>query len=164
MKQNGRWAAWLVSGLLLGLSARQLVADVPADAYLGIAGSNVFRLRSPLLEPGPPPAPLPKVTPVGITTILNDKRALLRVSFPAHPPEPAKEVSCILTVGQREGPIEILGIDESAGSVKLNNSGTVMVLTLAQDGPRLQSQPPAPSPLQVPSPARLPPPPPRPFQ
>jgi hypothetical protein len=76
------------------------------------------------------------VIPVGITTF-GDKRALLKVKFPARPPEPAREVSCILTVGQREGPIEVLEIDESAGSVRINNSGTEMVLTLAQDGPRL---------------------------
>ena len=75
--------------------------------------------------------------PVGITTILGDKRVLLRVKFPAQPPEPAREASCILTVGQREGPIEVLKIDEIAGSVEINNSGAVMVLTLARDGPKL---------------------------
>ncbi len=39
----------------------------------------------------------------------------------------------------KEGPIEVLKIDETAGSVEINNSGTVMVVTLAQDGPKLQT-------------------------
>jgi hypothetical protein len=95
--------------------------------------------------------------PVGITTILHDKRALLKVYFPARPPEPAKEVSCILTPGQREGPIEVLAIDETTGSVKVNNSGTEMVLNLARDGPRHEDTPPPGAP---PPPA----PPPRPIQ
>jgi hypothetical protein len=81
---------------------------------------------------------LPKVTPVGITTILG-KRVLLKVQFLSQPPEPAKEVSCILTPGQREGPIEVLAIDETTGSIKVNNSGTEMVLNLDRDGPRQQS-------------------------
>ena len=61
---------------------------------------------------------------VGITTILQEKRALLKVEFPAQPSEPAKELSCIVAVGQRVGPIEILAIDETAGTVRVNNSGT----------------------------------------
>jgi hypothetical protein len=147
MKYSGKQTAWLLGTLVLCHGATSLVAEVPAHPYAGIAGGNVFRLR-PLLrqDAGPPPAPLPGVTPVGITTILGDKRVLLKVHFPARPTEPAKEASCILTVGQREGAIEVLEIDETAGSVKVNNSGTVMVLTLAKDGPRQSTGPLAPSP------------------
>jgi len=141
----------LLSTLLLSLGSTALFADTPGHSYVGIAGSNVFRLRPPSRQdPGPPPAPLPGVTPNGITTILGDKRVLLKLHLPARPPEPAKEVSCILAAGQREGPIEVLAIDETTGSVKLNNSGTVMVLTLAKDGPRLQTAPPPAGPLPRP--------------
>jgi hypothetical protein len=120
---------------------------------LGIAGSNVFRLKPPQPPPPePPPAPLARVKVVGITTFPGDKRALLKVYLPAIPPEPAKEVSCILTVGQREGPIEVLEIDEIAGSVKVKNSGTVMVLTLEKGSPRPEnpSLPREPPPLPMP--------------
>jgi hypothetical protein len=88
--------------------------------------------------------------------MLGDRRALLKVSLPALPPEPAKEFSCILTVGQREGPVEVLEIDERAGSVRVNNSGTVAVLTLEQEGPRPQSPslPLAPLPMPLQSAAR----------
>lgn len=147
MKYSGKRTAWLLSALVLCLGATALVADTPGHAYAVIPDGNVFGLRPPpRQEAATPPAPLPGVTPVGITTILGDKRVLLKVRLPARPPEPAKEASCILTVGQREGPIEVLEIDETAGSVKVNNSGTVMVLTLGKDGPRQSTVPLAPGP------------------
>jgi hypothetical protein len=142
MRHREKLKTWLWSSLVLCLGATALVADTPEHAYAGIAVGNVFRLRPPpRQEAGAPPAPLPGVTPVGVTTILGDKRVLLKVHIPARPPEPVKELSCILTVGQRVGPIEILEIDETAGSVKVNNSGTVVVLTLAKDGPRQSTVP-----------------------
>ena len=129
-----RRPAWLWIALALSLGAETLVADISGNPYLGIAGSNVFRLKPPQFQvPAQPPAPLPKVIAVGITTITVDKRALLKVSLPAMPPEPAKEVSCILTVGQREGPIEVLEVDEFAGRVTVRNSGKVMLLTLENE-------------------------------
>ena len=144
----------LLVALALSLSARTLLAATSGSPYQGIVSRNVFGLVPvPTQVKAVPPAPLPKVQPVGITTMLGDKRALLKVSVPAMPPEPAKELSCILTVGQREGPIEVLEIDERAGSVTVNNSGTVQVLTLQQDSPRPQtlalSPPPTPLPMQA---------------
>jgi hypothetical protein len=140
MRNCGKLPVWLWSALGLNLGAAVLFADNPGHLYASIAGSNVFRLRPPVAQTViPQPAPLLKVTPVGITTILGDKRVLLKIRFPAQPPEPAREVACILAVGQREGPVEVLDIDESAGSVRIRNSGTEKVLTLASDGPRLPS-------------------------
>ena len=132
---------------MLSLSASLLVTETSGNPYLVITGRNVFDLR-PQQTPVPtvPEVLLPKVTPLGITTILPGKRVLLKVYFPSRPPEPAKEVSCILTVGQREGPIEVLAIDETAASVKVNNSGTIMVLTLDRDSPRPQPSPLPPGP------------------
>jgi hypothetical protein len=134
-----------------------LVAQTSGSPYLRIAARNVFGLvPAKRLATDLPPAPLTRVRIVGITTMLGDKRALLKVYLPAIPPEPAKEVSCILTTGQREGPIEVLEIDERVGSVTVNNAGTVMVLGLQQDGPRPQglSLPPPPTPLSMQSAAR----------
>ena len=143
------WAGELTLGLaalVWGTSARAVFADTPANPYWGIASRNVFRLKA--LEPHVPPvapAPLPRVVPVGITTMLGPKYALLKIYLPASPPEPARELACTLAVGQREGPIEVLEIDETAGSVRINNSGTVMLLTLAKDGPQPQATPLRPS-------------------
>jgi hypothetical protein len=140
-----------LSRFLLSLSAALLVTDAAGNPYGVIAGSNVFRLRPPPPQDSPtPPAIIPKVTPIGITTMLAKKLALLKVNFPSRPPEPAKEVSCILSVGQREGPIEVVAIDETEGSVKINNSGTIMVLSLDRDGPRKPPSPIPPGPLPQP--------------
>jgi hypothetical protein len=153
----GKCSAWLLSSLVWCSTTGLLFADTPGNPYLAIAGSNVFRLRpAQHLELAPPPPLLPAVTPVGITTILSKKQALLKVSFPARPSEPAKEVACVLTIGQREGPVEVLAIDETAGSIKINNSGTIMVLTLAKDGPRPQPASLAPGPPPPPGPPARP--------
>ena len=132
----------------MNLSATLQVTEALGSPYLVIVGRNVFALRAPPPVPQPPPTPLPKVVPVGITTIVGMKQALLRVYLPARPPEPAKEVSCVLSAGQREGPIEVLGVDAATGSVEVNNSGTVMVLSLDRDSPRQQASlmPPGPPP------------------
>jgi hypothetical protein len=46
-----------------------------------------------------------------------------------------------LTVGQREGEIEVLDIDEKAGSVKVSNSGAILTLTFEKDGAKLPATP-----------------------
>ena len=131
-----------MGGLVFILNAMFLVADTSGHPYTSIVARNVFGLGPLVAETtGSPPAPLPRITLVGISTILQDKRALLKVQFPAQPSEPAREVSCILTLGQREGPIEVLAIDETAGSVRVNNSGTEMLLSFTRDGPRQQGTP-----------------------
>jgi hypothetical protein len=130
------------AGIILaaGHSLQAIVPDVAVNQYDGIPGRNVFGLRPP---PAPqtvaePPAALPKIILTGITTILDTKRALMKVAPPnARQVEPGKELSLILTEGQREGQVEVLQIDEKAGSVKVNNSGTVMVLTFEKDGAKL---------------------------
>lgn len=66
------------------------------------------------------------------------------VPNPSKPADPTKELSLILTEGQREGEIEVLQIDETVGSVKVSNSGTVMVLTFENDGAKSVPARPAP--------------------
>ena len=131
--------------------------EASGHPYTSVAARNVFHLLPPTPAPVPPPAPLPKVTLVGITTIPHEKRAFLKVQFPAQPPAPPREVSCVLTLGQREGAIEVLAIDETAGTVTVNNSGTEMVLHFATG-----ASPPQGAPLYSASRAPLPPNPPPP--
>jgi hypothetical protein len=125
---------------VLAVDARAIVPDSTPGHYQGITERNAFGLRPPPTQAPPtnPPAQLSKVTLTGITTILGNKRALMKV-LPTvlKPGEAAKELSLILTEGQREDEIEVLQIDEKAGSVKLNNSGTVMTLTFEKDGAKL---------------------------
>jgi hypothetical protein len=128
------------------VSLEAIVPEANIASYEGIPERNVFGLRPPpsQQQQEPAAAPLPKITLTGITTILDSKRALMKVAAAnAKQPDPTKELSLILTEGQREGEIEVLQIDEKAGSVKVRNSGTVMVLTFEKDGAKL---PPTPAP------------------
>ena len=76
----------------------------------------------------PPPAPQPKVKLLGITTVLPHKRVILRVQFPARPGEAAREQTLILEEHQRIGEVEVLEIDESAGTVRLSISSNIIVV------------------------------------
>ncbi len=118
--------------------ALAIVRRGPTDHYTSIPDRNIFGLK-------PPPSPqtterqspqLPKITLTGITTILGNKRALMLVQSPGSKAG-QKELSLILTEGQQQDDIEVLQIDEKAGTVRVNNSGTVMTLNFEKDGPKL---------------------------
>src|SRR5690242_6956477 len=95
------------------------MASSPVHPYSGIVQSNVFRLRSPpidrVAEPSPP---LPKITLEGITTIFGDKRALFKVTYSRNPAQAGKEQAFIIREGERDGPIEVLEMDETLGRVR----------------------------------------------
>lgn len=137
---------------LLAICALLLGADQPSNQsnpYHAIIERNLFGLK-PVPQPAAaePERPSPvRITLTGITTILGDKRVLMKT---AHGQTP--ERSYILTVGQREGDIEVLEIDENTGNVTLNNAGVVMRLNLDKDGPLSSVN-------QMPSLGALPPPP-----
>src|SRR5439155_9963167 len=73
---------------------------------------------------------------------------------PAEPGKPAgqpREESFTLAVGQRQDDIEVLEIDEKAGTVKVNNFGAEMTLSFKDDGVKTTSAPP-PGPIPQPAP------------
>ena len=138
---------------LLSVPAHAIMRDAEPNRYESIPARNIFGLR-PIeqAQVSNQPPVLPKLILTGITTILGNKRVLMKEVPPAgqHGGTTNKEESLILTEGQREGPVEVLAIDEKAGSVRVNNSGTEMTLTFEKDGVKLASAPP---------PASVPPPP-----
>ena len=87
---------------------------------------------------------MPKITLTGITTILHGKRALLEIQRPPNGRTVVKPEYCILKEGQRDGPVEVLDIDEKAAKVKVDNSGTIMVITFEKPAPT-----PAPKPRRL---------------
>ena len=105
------------------------------EAYGTIPARNVFHLVSPgeTKKPEEPPV-LPRIIPSGLITFLG-KRALFRVQWTQRN-GPAREESYILGEGESVGAIQVLQIDERTGSIKFNNHGTVMLLTLERDGVR----------------------------
>src|SRR5437867_2251257 len=126
-----------IGGVGLGLLSFS-ASGIPTDSgYQTIPEKNIFRLKEPAVEqpakPEPPVA-LPKVCLTGSTTIFGNKMALFRVQYPGRPGEPAKEESLVLAEGQRDGGIEVLGVDEVRKEVRVNNSGTEMTLNFEKDG------------------------------
>lgn len=104
------------------------------NPYQGIVDRNVFGLKPPA-PPGKPEekkVDLPPITLTGITTILNNKRALMNIQPPGKPLQ-----SFILAEGQRDGDLEVLEIDEKSGTVKVNQSGTVLSVNFEKNGSKL---------------------------
>jgi hypothetical protein len=133
----------VLSGLLLATGAKAVVNDSSGDPYHGIVDRNVFNLKD---KPDPAAdqskvAPPPNIILTGITTILGPKQALMKVPVPAKPPEPAHDQSYILAEGERDGPIEVLSIDEKAGVVKVSYNGMAQELTFEKNGQKLPTTP-----------------------
>ena len=145
MKHAGIVTICMAGCLVLGAGARAVTSDPSANPYQSIVDRNVFSLKPPPPPPDPEankPPPV-KITLTGITTILGNKRALMKTPAPpGKPGEPAKpEMSYILTVGQREGEIEVLDIDEVGGNVKVRNGNIEVTLNIDKDGPKLAATP-----------------------
>ena len=142
----------LLAGVVGSAAAWGVTSEPAASPYEGIVDRNAFGLKPPPPPPDPEAAKPPpaKITLTGITTILGNKRALMETPPPQGKPgeQPKGKQSYILTIGQREGDIEVLDIDEKAGSVKVNNAGAVVTLTFDKDGAKLPATP-APAPPGV---------------
>src|SRR5690349_24775865 len=122
MKHGGKILFCLAGSVVVSIAAQAVTSETQDNPYQSIVDRNVFALKPPPPPPDPEatkPPPV-KITLTGITTILGNKRALMKAPAPpGKPGEPAKqEMSYILTVGQREGDIEVLDIDEVGGNVK----------------------------------------------
>jgi hypothetical protein len=144
----------VLSSFLLSTGAQAIIPNPSGNPYQGITERNIFGLKPPPAPPGPEEtkAPPPKIKLTGITTILGRKQALLLVEVPAKPPQGAREESYILTEGQRDGDIEVLAIDEKAGTVKVDNRGTILTLDFVNNGVKLPSTPGALPPGMIPMP------------
>ena len=125
MKLANRILLCLLSGWVLSPSSRAATVEPQEHPYQNIPAANVFRLRFPLPEQPPPP----KITLQGITTVLGPY-VLFKVRMPGKPPEPAKEIACMLREGEREGEIEVVEINEKTGTAKFRNHGIEQVLVL----------------------------------
>jgi hypothetical protein len=153
MKSGGKKLVWLAGGLALCVATTAGTAAAADSPYQGIVERNVFGLKPPPPPPNPEDnkPPPPKIMLTGITTILGNKRALLKFTPPPKPGDPAKEQAYTLAEGEREGGLEVLEIDEKAGTVKVNNYGTVATLDFETNGIKT---PTAAAPPGVPPPIR----------
>jgi hypothetical protein len=149
MKHGHKTVVCLVGGLALLGQVGARAADSEDNPYSDtIVTRNIFSLKPPpalpaVTEPVKPPPP--KLWLTGITTILGNKRALLKGNFAAKAGEPAKDQSFMLCVGEREGEIEVIEIDEKKGIVTVDDFGQVINLTFeSAPKPPAPGTPPAP--------------------
>ena len=104
------------------------------NPYRGIVLRNAFGLATNKTEAVlPPPAPLPDVQLLGITTILGDKRAIIRVRWPTKAGQAAREETFVLRNYQSTREIEVMEIDEGAATVCVKISGTIKTLCFESD-------------------------------
>jgi len=160
MKRGPRTLICTLAGMALCTSASAAGDDASGNPYQSIVIRNVFGLKPPPPPPDPEAnkPPPPKIWLTGITTILGNKRALLKATPPPKPGEQAKEQSFTLAEGQREGDIEVLEINEKERTVKVNDYGTITTLDFEKDGVKVAGIPPAPgAPGVPPRPAGFPP-------
>ncbi len=157
-------------GLVLSLGAGAIMvantgfAITENNPYSPIVGRNVFALRPPtpvVNTPTTPVVPPSSIELQGITTILGRPQVLLKIKSPAKPPAPASDQSFVLDVGQREGEVEVVGIDMLAGIVRLKNQGSDLALNMADDAAKPAAGPVLPGATVPPSsktPGMIPPP------
>jgi hypothetical protein len=128
-------------------SSAKVFSAAAARDYSQIPVRNLFGLHEPVIEREKViPPPLPKIVLNGITT-MGSKLVFLKVQFPAKAGEqPQGEQSFMLTEGQREGGIEILEINDRAGTIRVNNSGTEMTIGFEKDADKIAKSPPATQP------------------
>jgi hypothetical protein len=148
MRGQGKYIVGALAIAAFCPSTNRLGAAASADYYKQIPTRNLFGLHDQVVVVQPPiPPALPKVVLSGITTMGN-KLAFLKVQSP--PPKPGEqqqaEQSFMLMEGQREGDIEILEIDEKAGTVRVNNSGTEMTIGFDKDAAKVAKSPPSAQP------------------
>jgi hypothetical protein len=121
---------------LAGGLCTKAYADSSANPYQSIVDRNVFGLRPPPPPPSNEPVrpPPPAIALTGITTILGKKLAFMNVQVPPKPGDQAKAgpQSFMLGIGEREGEIEVLEIDEKGGMVKVNDYGVITNVPFAK--------------------------------
>ena len=127
--------------MLLVLNAGAISLD---NRYQAIVERNAFGLKppTPLTQTNAPPPPADKIVPTGLATVTGRKMAFFKLQSPAKPPQPAKEESFILGEGERAGEVEVMRIDEHAGTITFNNRGTVIAMNLERDGAKPPNTPP----------------------
>jgi hypothetical protein len=144
MTNGGKSIICLLASLSICASSRAVTPDSSDNPYHGIVDRNVFGLKPPPPPPDPEAnkPPPPKIVLAGIMGGFGAKKALMKTTPPAKPGEPAKEQSYILAVGQREDDLEVLDINEKAGSVKVKYGGVEVPLTFDNNGVKFAAGPP----------------------
>lgn len=130
--------------LTLAVSTFSALANADLGPYQEIVKRNPFGLNPPTPPPvvAPPVvAPPVDITLTGITDLFGPAKAYLTTKDSAGKPEHHS-----LSVGERSGGLEVLGIDSTAGTVKVRNGRLETVLNFKDHGAKAvaAAAPPAP--------------------
>jgi hypothetical protein len=150
MREVGKYLFSGLAAVAFCSSANLIGAATSGDIYGRIPARNLFGLHDPPPQQQPPPVEplLPKIVLTGTTTILGKKMAFVKVQSPQKSgQQPQPEQSFILAEGQREGDIEVLEINENAGSVRVKNSGKEMTIAFDKDAGKGAASTPPPNPV-----------------
>jgi hypothetical protein len=112
-----------------------VAGDAQMASYQQISDRNAFNLK-PLPPPGPDPATLAatqqvNITFTGITSFNGVKKAYFRLPDGT---KPGQFTYPTIREGERDGALEVITINEKAGSVVVKNAGTPMTLTFEANG------------------------------
>ena len=119
------------SVLLFATCVTVAATESQSNPYHAIADRNVFRLTTPR-EIRPPPPPPPAITLQGISVLPDRQQVCFKVVASLKPGEPPREVSLVLSVGERQGEIEVIEINARAATVRFCNHGEDQLLKLAK--------------------------------
>ena len=145
------WQRYGILGLIAAswLYSQSASADATSaqNPYGPIVTRNVFALvpiptNVPVAD-GPPEVPPPKITPNGIMTLFGKLQVLFKVAGVAHPGQPPKDESYVLSEGDRQDDIEVQAIDEKSSTITFDNHGVVQKLTLVEGKASAGDAPPA---------------------
>ena len=134
----------LSASVVFGRAALEAGTDVTNAAVshpsARIVVQNVFDLNpraTPTQQTNPA---VPRLFLAGIVTITG-KKALIDTELQAKPGEPAKEEHFMLAEGERKGDLEVVAIDEKAGTVKVTWAGTPASLNFSENAMKAASAP-----------------------
>ena len=120
--------------VLIGLQPSRASVASMSNPYAPIVTRNVFALvpiptNAPMVDLAPAMAP-PKITPNGIMTLFGKLQVLFKVAGVAHPGQPPKDESYVMSEGDRQDDIEVQAIDEPGAIITFNNHGIIQKLAL----------------------------------
>ena len=126
-------------------------AGAAHNPYDTILERNAFALHVPVVPEPAPAGDTAELRLTGITTFGGKRALIVATTRQANTNTPAAAQWMTLAEGQRNGPVEVLAIDEQARTVKVNNNGSVATLAMPPAGTNQPAASPRVQPATLPT-------------